>query len=218
MAAHGWSAPRRARPLIEAPILEGNLASVKPGRPPLPRPARLAWLVSVPVAVVLVVYLALRVGSGPGPTTNPPPALSVGHFGPAKSFRLPGLTGGAGVVGPGDAGLPMLINFWASWCTPCRAEMPMLAGAARRLSGRVGFIGVDENDDRAGALGLMRRAETRYPVGFDPTGSLAGPYGLVGLPTTVFVAPDGQVVARALGPLTAGTLNADLARLGWSAP
>ena len=181
------------------------------------RRAKLAWVVVALVIMILVVDLASRATGRLDSTTSPPSALSVGHLGPAKSFRLPGLASGDRAVSLGDArSRPVVVNFWASWCTPCRAEMPMLAAAARHLDGRVGFIGVDENDDRAGGLGLTARAGTGYPVGFDPGGALSGPYDLMGLPTTIFVAPGGQIVARALGPLTVGSLDAALARLGWA--
>lgn len=180
------------------------------------RRARILWVVVLPVAVAGLVGSVVSRRPGLGTTLAPAATVSVGRFGAAPGFRLPPVRAGrAAVFLAGLRGRPVVLNFWASWCVPCRAEMPMLAAAARRLGGQVAFVGVDENDDRSGAVALMARSSTPYASGFDPDGSQSAPYGVVGLPTTLFVSPRGQIVGRALGELRRDALDDGLARLGW---
>src|SRR5205807_4097898 len=96
-------------------------------------------------------------------------------------------------------GKPVVINFWASWCLPCRREMPAFQAAHEALGGKVAFVGIDNKDFQKDALDLVRTTGIRYPSGFDPDGSVASRYGLVGLPTTVFVSADGRLLERRVG-------------------
>ena len=95
-----------------------------------------------------------------------------------------------------------MVNFWASWCVPCRTEMPALEAAHERFGGRVAFVGVDHQDDRASAVRLVAQTGVTYESGFDPQGTVAAAYGLYGLPTTVLVSADGVVVAEVTGAVT----------------
>jgi cytochrome c biogenesis protein CcmG/thiol:disulfide interchange protein DsbE len=104
--------------------------------------------------------------------------------------------------GPG----PVVINFWASWCPPCRKEMPALAAAARQFNGRVDFVGVDTSDDRNAAIAFAAHSRVGYPLGFDPQAVVAGNYGVFGLPTTYFVA-GGKIVGRATGGMSQALLE-----------
>ena len=99
------------------------------------------------------------------------------------------------------AGRPVVVNFWASWCVPCRTEMPALEAAHERFGGRVAFVGVDHQDDRASAVRLVAQTGVTYESGFDPQGTVAA-YGLYGLPTTLLVSADGVVVAEVTGAVT----------------
>ena len=89
-------------------------------------------------------------------------------------------------------GTPVVVNFWGSWCTPCQAEAPMLAKAARTYGHRIQFLGVDILDDRSGASGFIERYDEPYPSLFDPSGSIRDDQGLVGQPATVFYDADGH--------------------------
>ncbi|MHB8671143.1 MAG: TlpA family protein disulfide reductase [Acidimicrobiales bacterium] len=110
-------------------------------------------------------------------------------------------------------GRPLLVNFWSSTCIPCRKEMPTLEAAYRRAGGRVGFVGVDEEDERAPAQRLMAATGVTYASGYDRDGALSGKWGLVGLPTTVVLGADGVVAGRVLGPLDRAGLDRILAKL-----
>ena len=128
--------------------------------------------------------------------------------GPAPVFELPSLDDPTQTVRLADyRGQPVVLNFWASWCVPCRREMPRLAAAARRLQGRVAFLGVDYKDPPEDALPFVRKTGVGYPSAVDRDGSLGARYGLYGLPTTVFIRPDGRIVGRYLGEMQGGTLE-----------
>src|SRR4029077_19623113 len=80
-------------------------------------------------------------------------------------------------------GHPVIINFFASWCPPCKRETPMLARLYAASKGRIDVIGVDANDSTAPALRFLRAASVRYPVAFDPyPASTTTSYGALGLP------------------------------------
>jgi thiol-disulfide isomerase/thioredoxin len=123
----------------------------------------------------------------------------------AAAATLPRLGGGAPVSVGGDRGHPMVINFWASWCTECQKELKAVAAVARRHI--VAFVGVDTNDTSTShALSLLRKADATYPVGTD-TAALAIKYNAPGLPVTAFVNAKGRVVAYYLGALNKRDLS-----------
>lgn len=132
----------------------------------------------------------------------------------APAFALPGLIDEENVVRLSDhGGLPVVLNFWASWCEPCRREMPALAQVSAELDGRVSFIGIDHQDLREEALSLLRETGVHYPTAFDPTGGTAQDYKLRGMPTTVFIDADGRVLATSLGELTESELRTSILEL-----
>ena len=99
-------------------------------------------------------------------------------------------------------GKPIVLNFWASWCVPCRTELPAFRAAQRRLGDGVQFLGMSHQDSREDGLDLLERAGIGYPSGYDPKGDVATAYGLYGMPTTVFISADGRIVATRTGEMT----------------
>lgn len=110
-------------------------------------------------------------------------------------------------------GHPLVVNFWASWCEPCRREMPRLASEARRLAGRLAFVGVNYKDRRNDALAFAHKTGVPYSSVVDRDGALAARYGVFGLPTTIFIDSRGRIAGRYLGEMKGGTLDRLLRQL-----
>jgi cytochrome c biogenesis protein CcmG, thiol:disulfide interchange protein DsbE len=143
------------------------------------------------------------------------PDDKVVDVGPAPAFSLPSVSGGQAAVELASLkGHPVVLNFWGSWCVPCRGELPILAAAARAEGKRVRFVGVDLEDTRSGAQAMLQRYHVPYPSGFDPGDSVATSYQLSGTPTTVFIDSRGHRVGTVLGALTAPRLVWWLDQLG----
>jgi len=165
-----------------------------------------------------IVFVAVR-GSSPSDrvpgssalTVPPPTLLKAGTVAPA--FSLPRLSGGAPVSLVGFRGTPVILNFFASWCPHCQAELNAVATVARETSGRVAVVGVDSNDTSSAAARLLGAAHATYPVGVDAHAKVASAYLLTALPVTYFVSAQGRVVGYALGSQTVASLDRWVTRL-----
>jgi thiol-disulfide isomerase/thioredoxin len=111
-------------------------------------------------------------------------------------------------------GKPVFINFWGSWCGPCRREAPELRTFNDALDGRAAFVGVAVQSPRDKAVAFARKAGWRYPIVGTPCCDLSTLYGVVYMPTTIVVDSRGQVVDRLIGPQTTERLTAELRALG----
>jgi thiol-disulfide isomerase/thioredoxin len=101
----------------------------------------------------------------------------------------------------GLEGTPVLVNFWGSWCGPCREEAADLAAAHAEFGDRVQFLGVDILDARQSARAFMREFGWTYPSVFDPPAAIRDGLGLLGQPVTLFYGADGELVDRWVGPI-----------------
>ena len=120
---------------------------------------------------------------------------------PAPDFTLTTFDGN--VVRLNDfRGRPVVINFWASWCPPCRTEAPALDKVARaeQAAGRAIFLGVDVRDQEESARRFLADFSVTYPTGPD-SGNVEASYQGIGVPFTVFVAADGTIARTWIGPL-----------------
>ena len=143
----------------------------------------------------------LPVESAPPCEELPPRSLSSG------GEALPSLT--FPCLGPGPevsldrlAGRPTLVNLWATWCGPCREEMPLLQDAHVRHGQDVRFLGVDTQDDPQAAAAFLSDLGISYPHAVDAHAELLRELGVRGLPVTLAVDADGHVVDRRVGQLT----------------
>jgi cytochrome c biogenesis protein CcmG, thiol:disulfide interchange protein DsbE len=110
---------------------------------------------------------------------------------------LPCLGGGRAVHLAGLRGKPMVLNLWASWCTPCRDELPVLQRFYERADGKVAMLGVDFEDTRpAAALQLLRSSGVTYPQVADFDKAVDQALGPHPVPMTVLVSADGRVVSK----------------------
>lgn len=154
-------------------------------------------------------------------------ALATARPVPAPSFDLPVLLRASGAppavraAGPAvDArvslgelrGSPVVLNFWASWCVPCREEAPLLERTwrAQPASGAL-FVGVNQQDITDDARAFMREFRISYLNVRDQGNSVARSYGATGLPETFFISATGQVVGHVIGVTSADQLRAGIA-------
>ena len=104
-------------------------------------------------------------------------------------------------------GRAIVLNFWASWCTPCRAEMPYFETTYRAYRDRgVIFVGVAVQDDPEASRALLEELGITYPAGLDEGNEIALRYQLNGLPTTVFITRDGKVARKRTGAMSENEL------------
>lgn len=121
----------------------------------------------------------------------------------AFDFTLTTLDGSEEVSLADYRGQVVVVNFWASWCEPCIEEMPMLVQASNEYAGEVVFLGVNVWDTEDEAKQFVERLGITYPVlDFETSqdGEVDVEYGVVGVPETYVVAPDGELVALFRGP------------------
>lgn len=139
----------------------------------------------------------------------PPTAATAATDDALPALTLPCLVPGPDVALGSLSGRPTLINLWATWCAPCREEMPMLQEAYLRHGDAVRFLGVDTKDHADAAVAFLHEVGATYPHVSDPQGLLLADVRVSGLPVTLAVDANGRIVAREIGQLTADEL-ADL--------
>jgi cytochrome c biogenesis protein CcmG, thiol:disulfide interchange protein DsbE len=122
--------------------------------------------------------------------------------GPAPDFTLKRLDAEGTLSLASLRGKPAVINFFASWCEPCKAEASVLEAASRRYKGRVAFIGIDYHDVTSDARRFLRAHDITYPTVQDGAGQIGDKYGLTGVPETYF----GDARGRLVGAHVAGTV------------
>ncbi|HZP94884.1 MAG TPA: TlpA disulfide reductase family protein [Candidatus Limnocylindria bacterium] len=150
-------------------------------------------------ALVTVLALAFR---------RDPSDIRTGTVGkPAAAFDLELLDGGGRVSLEQLKGKVVVINFWASWCIPCKQENPTLVRVWERYRGSdVMLIGIVYQDSRDAALEYTRRLGNTWPSGLDDNGRTAFAYGVFGIPETFFIGRDRVIAGRHIGPIDDETL------------
>jgi cytochrome c biogenesis protein CcmG, thiol:disulfide interchange protein DsbE len=166
------------------------------------------------VALVVVVFLGVSQASKdtatpPKPTAltsaeirrrldGAPPALASLHR--QANEILPGARKGLRTRLAELRGHPAVVNIWAAWCGPCRAEMPVMQRVSLDMGKQVAFVGVDLKDNREAATGFLKKIPVTYPSYEDPSGQVYNAEKLVGVPSTLFFNAAGKQTFIHQGP------------------
>lgn len=188
----------------------GRRAAAKAARERRARRARLATraklaalgLVLVAAGVVLVIGIVRDV--------QPSGVAFAGDLRPGgtlEELRLPQLEGDGVVDYAVYADRPVVINFFASWCPNCIAEMPEFERVHRLLGDDVAFLGVSQSDPRDASIELAHETGITYDTAIDQRGEFFRAVGGVGMPTTIFVRPGGEIADVWVGELNAEALQ-----------
>ena len=160
------------------------------------------------MAVVLVV--AVLIGAA---ALREPPAVDFVASGRPRALPREGAFPNAtesqfeGIL-VGQRGTPVIVNIWASWCAPCRTEMPLLQRAADAYAGRAVFLGVATKDDPAAASAFLDELGLTYPNVFDSTGEIRVELGVTAYPTTYVFRADGRLESTVTGSISEQRLAA----------
>jgi cytochrome c biogenesis protein CcmG/thiol:disulfide interchange protein DsbE len=160
----------------------------------------------VPIAVIcvlgaLVALLAYGLAQNE-PDRAVDEALARGERKPAPALELPRLEGGGRAALADYRGQVVVLNFWASWCEPCRDESPLLQRWHRRMQGRGGTVlGVDMYDVTGPAQNFIDEYGLTYPMLKDKDGEGVKQFGVVAYPETFVIDPQGRIAAVQRGPV-----------------
>ena len=179
-----------------------------------PRKARLNSLVLLPLLAFLALATLFFFRLGAGDPSHLPSAL-IGH--PAPTTDLPPLAGierdGKAVPGLSNAtfaGAVTLVNVWASWCVPCRDEVPQLEQLSKDK--RIQLVGINYKDAPADARRFLNRFGNPFlAAGVDSTGRTSIDWGVYGVPENFLIGRDGRIAYKLVGPITAENLAKVLA-------
>lgn len=168
-------------------------------------------LVVAGVTVIVVVHHAEQT---PGPGLEEVAVANSAKVGEtAPDFELPALGGGR-VELSDFRGRPVVLNFWASWCTPCRQEFPLFRSTLAATNGQFTMLGVDTGDLRGDARRFAEQQRAEWLNGFDANSTVARGYGVDPLPQTFFIDADGKIVAHFIRALERTELDRQLQKLG----
>jgi cytochrome c biogenesis protein CcmG, thiol:disulfide interchange protein DsbE len=139
----------------------------------------------------------------------------IGHLAPDFTLAVLSATPGAGsptfIHLAKTFGKPIVLNFWASWCDPCKHEAPLLEATWHVISRQgIVLIGIDFQDTQMDGQQFLQTYGITYPNVMDNTGSAANSYNVLGLPETFFLNRKGILVSRVTGELTEQTLQDNL--------
>lgn len=166
-------------------------------------------------AVILAVAVALVAGRGSddsasNPTEGAQATATSSRSVPTTTFEM--LDGSSGSFAT-YRGRPLVVNFFASWCAPCLAELPGFERVHQELQGQVAFLGLNLQDRPADGRLVVQETGITYDVGRDPSGELFRAFRGLAMPTTAFVDSEGRIVDVHSGELSADALRDRIAEV-----
>jgi|GEM_PF-4207016 peroxiredoxin len=163
---------------------------------------RVVYLIGFILVVVLAACAGILLGKRPIVT---PKTLVIGNQGltigqKAPDFELPSLTSSSSITLKTAKGKPIILTFFASWCTPCKTDIPTIESFYRQNQNQISVIGIDTGDTKSAALNFVKSYDLTFPIGYDPTQELANVLYLIpGMPTTYFISDSHQVLGIQIG-------------------
>lgn len=141
------------------------------------------------------------------------PRAIEGNLEAAVNFSLPTLEGGQVTLSE-LRGQPVVLNFWATWCQPCKIEHPYVLSAAEAMQPEgVVFLGVLHDDDPNKAKRELKRIGQAFPTVFDTSQRVSVDYGVTGVPETFVIDAEGNIFKKFVGPVGPGQIEAALQEL-----
>ena len=138
----------------------------------------------------------------------------IDHAAPTFSLSLLSSQANASTLGlAAFHGKPIVVNFWASWCDPCKQEAPLLENTWTQMQAQgkdVVFLGIDFQEARGPALGFLQAYNITYPLALDTHGAVANQYYIDSLPDTIFINRSGTVVSKVSQQITSQLLTSNL--------
>lgn len=167
------------------------------------------------LAVAVILFFGLKFFSQKLQTESVvlAPQATLQDLGPARDFKLKLLDGNKFVSLKTFKGKPLVINFWASWCPPCRQEAPTLSALARKYQRQVQFLGIIFQDTEPQVRAYIKEFNVPYPNAWDPKQEAANTYGITGVPETYFIDSQGRLRGKWIGAINAETLESFLSQL-----
>jgi cytochrome c biogenesis protein CcmG/thiol:disulfide interchange protein DsbE len=164
---------------------------------------RLVYLLPVALFIAIAVYFLLALNPNRDPKALPSAMIDK----PAPDFALSGFGGGDGLKLDALKGRVVLVNFFASWCEPCRDEHPALMRLAKDKE--IALYGIDYKDKPEDAQRFLKQLGDPYrSIGLDASGRTAIDFGVYGVPETYVIDKEGRIRLRHVGPLS----DADIAQ------
>ena len=166
----------------------------------------MSWRWSVLLAAAACTALVVILAKGFGKDPHEVPFMLAGK--PAPAFSLQKLDGSGKVTLSELKGHPVVINFWATWCGPCKVEHPVLDWDYRQYGRQAEFLGVVFEDTAENSRAFLKQSPTPFPQLVDPQSQTAVDYGVAGVPETYFIDAQGTIRGKHVGPLSPDALTA----------
>jgi cytochrome c biogenesis protein CcmG/thiol:disulfide interchange protein DsbE len=151
-------------------------------------------------ALSVVGFVVYIMASGFGNDPHSVPFMMKGK--PAPAFTIKRLDKEGQVSLSDYAGQPIVLNFWATWCGPCKMEQPVLDWAAERYKGKAVFIGIVFEDTEQSTRAFLAQTGAAYPQVYDPKSTVAVDYAVAGVPETYFINRQGIIVKKYANPFS----------------
>lgn len=170
-------------------------------------------LIIISISLILgIIFLFAKGLTNDKATTSKSGFTRVGQQAP--NFEFKSIINSEMITLSEHLGKPVVINFWASWCPPCREESELLEKTYKEFIGqKIQFIGINIQDTEIEAKNYIAQYDITYPNGMDLDGRISIDYGIIGLPVTFFINEQGIVNTRWVGAISESQLNSNISKI-----